>query len=122
MSRVRIEGDQLVITMQGSRKFFAMKSEVSIYLGNIAGVTSGLEWCEAPKLFEKRIGTDFYGFYFGGTFKQDGNRVFYDLKKREDAVVISIKDESFDTVIIGVDDAKATIELIDGVLKKRNGA
>ena len=116
MSRVKIENDQLIITVQGARKIFALRSEVSICLDNIAGVTSGIEWNDLPKLWDKRAGTNAYSFYLGGYFNQEGRNVFYDLKRKEDAVVITVKDEGFDTVVIGVDDAKATLELIEQAL------
>ena len=116
MSRVKIEDGQLVITVQGARKFFAFRSEVSIHLDNVVGVTSGLEWKDLPKLLDKRFGTNANSFYYGGYFHQEGKSVFYDLKKKEDAVVITVKDEGFDTVVIGVEDAKETIELIEQAL------
>ncbi|MCL2401012.1 MAG: hypothetical protein FWC90_00065 [Oscillospiraceae bacterium] len=119
MSRVKIENDQLIITMQGARKFFALKSEVSIHLSNITGVTSGLEWKDLPKALDKRFGTNANSFYYGGYFNQEGRNVFYDLKRKEDAVVIHIKDENFDTVVIGVDDPEATIALIEQGLHQR---
>ena len=115
MSRVRVENEQLIITMQGSRKFWASKSEVTIDMKNVTGVTSGIEWKDTPKFFDRVHGTD-AGFYFGGKFEQDGKTVFYDLKKREDAVVISINDDDFDTLIIGVDDSAATVKLIKQAL------
>ena len=122
MSRVRVENNQLIITMQGARKFFSLKSEVAVDLENVLGVETGLLWKDTPRIFsredgfDKVIGTDSNGFYFGGTFRQHGKTVFYDLKKREDAVVISLKDDNFDTLIIGVDDPKATIGLIEQAL------
>jgi len=115
MSRIKIENEQLVITMQGARKFFTMKNELTIPLTKVTGATTVFDWKDTPKLFrlEKQIGTDFYGFYFGGTFKQDGSKIFYDLKKKEDAVVISLNDSDFDTLIIGVDNPDATAALIE---------
>ena len=126
MSRIRIENDKLIIAMQGARKFFSLKSEVEVDLSNVTGVTTGLAWKDTPRVFsfedgfDKVMGTDGNGFYFGGTFRQHGKMVFYDLKKREDAVVISINNEDFDTIIIGVEDAEATKELIENALKDRN--
>ena len=119
MSRVRIEDGQLIITVQGARKFFAFRSEVSLHLDNVTGVTRGLEWKDLPKVLDKRIGTNADSFYYGGYFHQEGRNVFYDLKRRENAVVISVKDESFDTVIIGVDDCEATVDLIEQAIQNR---
>jgi len=116
MSRLRIENRQLVITMQGSRKFFALKSEVTIDLDSISGVSVGLSWKDLPKTFDKILGTNSNMFYYGGKFKQDGDKVFYDLKKSEDAVVIELKDEEFKRLIIGVDNPDEAVKLIQQTL------
>ena len=120
MSRVRIENDQLVITMQGARKFFSMKSEISVPISSVQTATTGLEWRELPRAWEKVIGTNSMSFYHGGTFCQDGDRVFFDLRKKEEAVVITLADEDFKRIIIGVDDPAATVELIQQALNGKN--
>ena len=120
MSRVRIEDEQLIITMQGARKLFSLKSEVSIHLDNVAGVKRGLEWSELPGLLSSfRVGSHVPGFYFGGTFYQEGGKAFYDVKRQENAVVIDIKNEDFDTLVIGVDDCEATVALIEQALSSK---
>jgi len=116
MSRVTVENDQLVIAMKGARKFFALKGELCVPLENVAGATIGITWKDTPRLGDKRAGTDLDVFYYGGTFVQDGNKIFYDLKRREDAVVISLKDEEFERLIIGVEDPDATVALIEKAL------
>ena len=118
MSRVKIENDQLVITVQGARKFFAFRSEVSIHLDDVVSVTSGLEWKDLPNTLDKRFGTNANSFYYGGYFNQEGRNVFYDLKRKEDAVMITLKDEDFDTLIIGVEDPESTAEYIENAIKK----
>jgi len=120
MSRVRIENEQLIITMQGARKLFSLKSEVSIHLDNVTGVKRGLDWSELPGFFDSlRVGSHVPGFYFGGTFFQKDNKAFYDVKRKENAVVIDIKNEDFDTLVIGVDDCEATVALIKQSLSNR---
>jgi len=42
--------------MKGMRKFFAMKSEVSVPLTNVESVTIGLDWKDMPNIFNKVIG------------------------------------------------------------------
>lgn len=120
MSRVRVEGDQLIITMHGARKLFSLKSEVSIHLDNVTGVKRGLEWNELPGIWDSfRVGSHVPGFYFGGTFYEKDNKAFYDVKRKENAVVIDIKNENFDTLVIGVDDCEATVALIEQALASR---
>ena len=119
MSRVKIENDQLVISMQGARKFFALKSELSIDLDNVLEVATGLNWRDAPKLFTPKLGAFLAPNYLGGTFFQEGDKVFYDLRKKEEAVVISLKEEELKTLVIGVENPDETVALIEQALNSR---
>ena len=124
MARVKIEDGQLVIAIQGARQFFSstkvfrLTSEISVPLDNVAEVSSGLAWKELPGLLEKRMGTNLNNYY-GGIFVQDGDKVFFDLMKKEDAVVITLNDEEFKRIVIGVEDPDATIALIEDALKAK---
>ena len=76
-------------------------------------------WENTPKPFQKIAGTDSYGIYFGGTFKQNGKKIFYDLGKKDSAVVIKLKKAKYDRLIIGVegvDESKKVVKLINGSL------
>lgn len=121
MAKIDIKDNKLVITIEGARKLWALKSQLSIPLDNVIKVTVDSEiWSHAPRLGQKRVGTDLYGFYFAGTFVQQGNKVFYDLKKKEDAVVITLKDEKFDYLVVGVENSNETTQLIEKSLNNRN--
>ena len=118
MSRVTIQNNHLLITMQGVRKVLTLKSELSIPLSNVVEVTACPSEERKMTLFKGwRVGTEVL-FYSGGTFYKDGNKAFYDLKRKEDAVIITLKDEDIDTLIIGVDDPAATTEYIQKALNE----
>ena len=118
MARVVIENGQLIINMKGARKFFSMKSEVSVPVSNVESVTTGIQYKDMPKLFDKVIGTNSNMFYTGGTFKEggfwnsDGDVVFFDLKRKEEAIVITLKDEEFKRVIIGCETPDETVAIV----------
>ena len=122
MARVTIDNGQLVINMKGMRKFFAMKSEVSVPLTNVESVTTGMEWKDMPKVYEKVMGTNSMGLYHGGTFREggfwnsDGDRVFFDLRRKEEAIVITLKDEEYKRLIIGCETPDETVSIIKQAL------
>jgi len=122
MARVKIEDGQLVISMKGARKFFAMKSEVSVPLTSVESVVTGLEWKELPNILDKVIGTNANELYYGGTFREggfwnsDGDKVFFDLRRKEEAIVITLKDEEFNKLIIGCETPDETVNLIQQAL------
>jgi len=122
MARVRIENDQLVIIMQGTRKFFAMKSEIAVPLSNVESVVTGLEWKDLPNMLDKVLGSNADGIYYGGTFRDggfwntDGDKIFFDLRRKEEAIVITLKDEEFKRLIIGCETPEETVSLIKNAL------
>jgi len=122
MARVKIEDGQLVINMKGMRKFFAMKSEVSVPLTSVESVTTGLEWKDVPDTLDKVLGTNSNTLYYGGTFRDggfwnsDGDKVFFDLRRKEEAIVITLKDEEFNKLIIGCETPEETVAVIQEAL------
>jgi len=124
MARVKIENGQLVINMKGVRKFFAMKSEVSVPLTSVESVVTGLEWKDLPNILDKVIGTNSNELYYGGTFRDggfwnsDGDKVFFDLRRKEEAIVVTLKDEEFNKLIIGCETPEETVNIIQQALDK----
>ena len=122
MARVKIEDGQLVITMKGIRKFFAMKSEISVPLASVESVTTGMEWKDMPNILDKVLGTNSKELYYGGTFREggfwntDGDKLFYDLKRKEEAIVISLVGEEFNRLVIGCETPDETVSLIKQAL------
>ena len=117
MAKVTVENEQLVINIEGLRKVGTLKNKLLIPLENVEWAMIDLEaWNNTPKPFQKIAGTDSYGIYFGGTFKQNGNKIFYDLGKKDFAVVIKLKNAKYDRLIIGVDEPKKIVDLINGSL------
>ncbi len=137
MAQVSVVNDQLVVKMQGMRKF-SLKSEFSVPLSNVKSATVSTEaWNNTPTLIpfgQKEWGTDLYGWYFGGFFVQDNKRVFYDLGRNDKAVVIEFKEsgehhiltphlkppayEDFHKIIIGVDSPEETVKLIEEAIQR----
>lgn len=124
MANVRIDGSQLITEMKGIRKIGSFKNELTIPLTSVRGATVDNElptrWPRFKKSAEwpgrKVLGTDLYGQYLGGTFVQDGDRVFWDVAKPENAIVIVLKDNDFERLYIEVDSPAQTVQLIEAAL------
>ena len=117
MAKITVEEGQLMINFEGLRKMGTLKNKLLIPLENVEWAMIDLEaWNKTPKPFQKIAGIDSYGIYFGGTFKQNGKKIFYDLGKKDFAVVIKLKNAKYDRLIIGVDEPKKIVNLINGSL------
>jgi hypothetical protein len=136
MASVSVKDDQLVISMQGARKLGTLTSEFSVPLSSVKGAAVNTEaWETTPKPGQKEWGTDLYGWYFGGVFIQQHKRIFYDLKRSDEAVVIELKDageypalkprikapdyEDFSEIIIGVDSPEEVVGMIENAILRQ---
>ncbi|SDP27173.1 hypothetical protein SAMN04487905_1035 [Actinopolyspora xinjiangensis] len=127
MADVTITDTELVVTIKGIRKLGAVRNELTIPLKNVRGATvdPGLStgWpginslCEWPGT--KIVGTDAYGRYLGGTFSQNGERVFWDVANPEKAIVVSLGNERFKRLYIEVDDPDRVVSTIEAAITKR---
>lgn len=102
MADVRIEGRNLVVEPQGWHKVWAMKRSVVIPLGDVRGVALDPELARKPK------GIRFPGTYLprvitAGTYIHDGNRIFWDVRDPEKAVVIELSGGKYAQVVVEVE-------------------
>lgn len=128
MALISIENDRLVVTLRGIRKVATFRSHLTYPLSDVRGVTLDPEmstgWSGLRKTHEwpgrRVVGTNFYGRYLGGTFRQGGERVFWDVARAEKAVVISLSGQHFRRLIVEVEDPEQTVRLIEGALNDRS--
>jgi hypothetical protein len=57
-----------------------------------------------------------------GTFYQHGKRVFWDVHNPENTVVIELRDERYDELIVEVADPQLTVEQVRAALPDSNQA
>ena len=112
MARIDIEGDTLVVNVEGFDKLLALKSRLDIPLANVRGASLD------PGIVVERKGlrgpgTNVPGVIVAGTFHAEGERVFWDVRDAAKAVVIELTDERYSRLVIQVDDPRETVERIE---------
>ena len=104
MAQLEINNDVLTVKMT---KIWTLKHELSVPLTHITSVSIDpnfqLTW---KRSLGKWYGTNAPHLYFGGYFHLDGDKVFYDLRQGATALIIEMKDEPYQKLIIGVNDAE----------------
>lgn len=121
MAEVTIDGTDLLVTIHGIRRVLALKSELRIPLEHVAGVAlDPTVDDELPKAMEKRAGADVPHLYYGGTFVQDGDRVFWDVRHPDRAIVIHLSDEELARLIVDVDDPDAVVARVQAALSSES--
>ncbi len=116
MARVTIDGENLLIEIEGADKLWALKSRLSVPLGNVRGVSADPGGTEGPTGL-RAPGTYVPGVITAGTFHVDGERVFWDVHDPTKAVVVELSDQRYSRLIIEVDDPRATLALIEAAIR-----
>lgn len=118
MARVTVDGESLEVTIEGLDKLLTFHSHLRVPLDRVAGVAM-----ETDVLAEhaglKAPGARIPGVIRAGTFYKDGARVFWDVHHGDRAVVIDLVDQSYDRLVVEVDDPDATVRLLTRALDGR---
>jgi len=112
-----LSGGTLVLHVKGADKLWALKSSLEISLLHIAGIRAEPSiahgWWHGMRL----PGTNIPGVITAGTFYQHGKRIFWDVHNPANTVVIELRDERYDELIVEVADPNAAIELVKPALR-----
>ena len=115
MALIRIDGDDLVVVIEGLDKLWSFKSSLTIPLDNVRGETADPGIATEPKGV-RAPGAHVPGVITAGTFHQDGETVFWDVKDPSKAVVVELADEKYTRLVLQVDDPRATVALVQNAL------
>ena len=118
MTVIDVTGDQLVVTMQGLDRLWALRSRIAVPLSAVRGATADPGITRESAGF-RSPGTHLPGKITAGTYRKDGTRTFWNLRNRQEAVVVELEGQHFTRLVLGVDDARATAERIERALSPR---
>lgn len=116
MAHVDIEGDTLIVTIDGLDKLWALKSRLAIPLGCVRGATADPGAVRESKGL-RTAGTHVPGLITAGTFHIDGEKVFWDVHDASKAVVIELADQRYARLVIQVADPRTTVAAIEAALR-----
>ncbi|MEU4746226.1 hypothetical protein AB0G02_37995 [Actinosynnema sp. NPDC023658] len=112
MAKIDIDGDDLVVTIEGLDRLWALKSRLTIPLANVRGATADPGIAGEPK-GNRAPGAHVPGVITAGTFHLDGERVFWDVHDPAKAVVIELADERYARLVVEVEDPRAVVALVE---------
>ncbi|WP_102144781.1 hypothetical protein [Mycobacterium hubeiense] len=112
MAEVTVDGDRLVVRIQGLNKLWALKSRMRIPLSHVRGATAD------PGIAKERKGIRAPGIHLprvitAGSYYRDGERVFWDVRDPAKVVVIELVDEPYARLVLQVDDAEKVATQIE---------
>jgi hypothetical protein len=112
MADVTIEDGQLRVELEGLHKVWALKNTISVPVSHIVSASAGpIPKADRPKGI-RAPGTQIPGVFAAGTWRHHGEKVFWDVRDPERAVVVELRDESYTRLVLEVEDPQATVDLI----------
>jgi hypothetical protein len=112
MTSVSINDQELTLHVEGLDKLLAFKGEVKIALAHIKSVALYHEGFMNFKHATFGIGTIFANKIQAGTFKEDGEKSFWDVHDINKTVVLTLSDDAYSRIIIEVADPGETVKAI----------
>jgi hypothetical protein len=112
MVDLSVADGNLTLHVRGADRLWAFKSTLEIPLVHIAGVREdpGIAhgWWHGLRM----PGTSLPGVITAGTFYQDGKRIFWDVHNPANTIVIALRDERYNELIVEVADPQAAVRMI----------
>ncbi len=115
MVDLTVSDGKLVVNVEGADKLWALKSSLQIPLEHVTGIRMDSEVAKGWYHGVRLPGTNLPGVITAGTYYRDGKKVFWDVHHPEHAIVIGLRDESYDRLVVEVADREAAVALVGTV-------
>ena len=103
--------DSFIFNVNGIHKLWALKSELTIPLDNIINAHQDLESIKGWHGW-RLPGTSIPSIITAGTFYKDGNKIFWDVSNMHNCIIVDLKDEDYQQLIIEVENPEAAIKTL----------
>ena len=110
MVQISIKNDELIVTVKGIHKLWALKNKLTIPLANVVKVyQSEVEFNEFKGI---RFGTYIPFLITAGTYFWKGKRNFWDVMKTKNTVIIELQNNYYNKLYLEVDNVEQVLELL----------
>lgn len=113
---VEKEKDKIVFDLTGFTQLLALKNKMSIPIRNVKSAYQNEKYL-SNWTGSKVVGTHIQGGLRAGTFQRNSMQYFWAAKNLKNTVIIDLADESFEQLILEVEDPNACIDLIDAAIE-----
>jgi len=113
MVDIAVSDGNLQVKVRGADKVWALKSSLEIPLEHITGVrmdpVAAKGWWHGLRC----PGTSIPRVITAGTYYTRHQKSFWDVHNPDHAIVIDLRDESYDRLVVEVDDPESAVALIE---------
>jgi hypothetical protein len=118
---ISVDGGVLRVEVRGLDKLWSFASQLDIPLEHVRGAAIDPAIARGPKGW-RGPGSHLPGIITAGTFHLDGGRIFWDVHDPDKAIVIALEHDSFERLVVEVDDPIGTVQLIQRAIAGRAGS
>ena len=112
MTIVSVSEGNLIVAVEGWDKLWSLHSRLVIPIQHVAGICADAKIAEGWWHGLRVGGTNLPGVITAGTFYHHGNWIFWDVHHPEKVIVVDLKDERYEKLIIEVaDPSEAVVRL-----------
>jgi hypothetical protein len=119
MVELSLEHDSLILKVKGLDRLWAFRSRLEIPLAHIKGVRADPSVANGGRRGIRAAGTRVPGVLVAGTFYQDGKRVFWDVHRAENTIILDLDDDRYDQLIVEVADPATAVARVRDALASR---
>jgi hypothetical protein len=109
MVKVSIQSDAVVFEVQGLHKLWAFKSRLEVPRVHIKNVRADPDAARGFWKGFRMPGTHLPGILVAGTFFKGGKRFFWDVRNKQNTIVVELEGDPYDQLIIEVEDPAGEI-------------
>lgn len=118
MVEIKVGRDKAIFEVEGWDQLWSLRSRLEIPLAHIKAVYAdskpAMGWFDGFKL----VGTAIPHIFRAGTFYQEGDLVFWDVRNPEKTIVIELEHEHFAKLIIEVAEPSAAVSLLEDAISQ----
>lgn len=118
MAKVTIKNQSLQVSIGAFEALQALQVSFSIPLSRVMGATEDPTFISAGGLGFRSPGTGLPGVIARGTFRKPGEKTLSLWGRGQEIVVIQLKDHKWDRLVIGCEDAKSLVAMINKATSK----
>jgi hypothetical protein len=119
MVDLSVADGKLTLHVRGADQLWALKSSLEIPLQHVAEVRADPAIAHGWWHGIRMPGTNIPGVLTAGTFYQHGKRIFWDVHNPDNTLVLELRDERYNELIVEVADPQSAVELIRAALPRQ---
>lgn len=108
MVRINKQNEYFVFEVKGLHKFLTFKNKITVAKKNIVSVYRN--WEDFDLIVDLKMpGIHVPGLITAGTFISKTGKIFYDVTDNKKSIVVELKNEKYEKLIIDVEDVERAI-------------